>query len=96
MTDIADEFVDKLITTASRIANIRGAETLEIKDVEQGLEHQDNMRHSQERVKSRVVEFETDVVTAGPEELQQGSEEKDIGALGVGIEPFAYQFGMLT
>jgi transcription initiation factor TFIID subunit 12 len=44
LLDVADEFVDNVITSACQLAKIRGAQTLELRDIQLILERNYNIR----------------------------------------------------
>ncbi len=44
MLNVADDFVDDLISTACKVAKLRGASSLEIRDIQLVLERQWNIR----------------------------------------------------
>jgi transcription initiation factor TFIID subunit 12 len=44
LLDVADEFVDNVITSACRLAKIRGSSTLELRDIQIILERNYNIR----------------------------------------------------
>lgn len=44
MLQLADEFIDNVITSACKLAKLRGSQTLEIRDLQLVLERQYNIR----------------------------------------------------